>query len=273
MQSNLAGLKIGEGQPVRVMGVINVSPESFYGGSVANKKTIVKAARRLEEEGADLIDVGAMSTAPYLKTVISEVEEAARLKWAVNLIRKASRLPISADTARALPAEIALDAGADIINDVTGLRRDPLMGHVVKKAKGLILMAWPDRKYAGRPIVAIRSILRENLTKALRSLPANRIVLDPGIGFFREQGLDWWKWDLAVLRKLEELRSLQRPLLVGVSRKSFIGKILNRPRPEDRLAGSLAATAVAVQNGAAIIRTHDVAITKEAIRLAELIRG
>lgn len=255
------------------MGVINVSPESFYEGSVADKKTIVSAARRMEEEGADLIDVGAMSTAPYLKTAISETEEAARLKWAVGLLRKVCRLPISVDTARAHPAEMGIKAGADIINDVSGLTRDPGMARVAGKARGLILMAWPTRKMTGRPISAVRNLLKQSLTRARPHISLSRIVIDPGIGFFREQGLDWWKWDLAVLRDLAELRTLKQPVLVGVSRKSFLGKILNQPRPEDRLAGSLAATAIAVQNGAAIIRTHDVGKTKETVRLVEAIRG
>src|SRR5258708_3997244 len=143
--ASLAGVPVGSGYPVRIMGVINASPESFYQGSVRTSgHDIGRVAAKMQGAGADFIDVGAMSTAPYLDTEISEIEEAKRLYTAVRSIRRHTRIPISADTSRALPAEAALRAGAKILNDVTGLRRDPELRLLAKKFDGVILMAHPS---------------------------------------------------------------------------------------------------------------------------------
>jgi len=269
----LAGIPVGKGHPVRLMGVINISPESFYKESVFNFKNIAKSARDLEKAGADFIDVGAMSTAPYLKTQISEKEEARRMEKAVRIIKKATRIPISIDTSRAFPAKAGLRAGAKIINDIHGLTADPLMPRLAKKAEGLILMAHPSKEGEGKlksPIDDVRKILSNSLRLARTyQIPASKIVLDPGIGFFRKTKLPWWKWDLTVIQQLSKLASLNHPLLVGLSRKSFIGHLMNGAAPEERLPGSLIATLISVQNGASLIRTHDVAATKMALRVAE----
>jgi dihydropteroate synthase len=273
--ANLAGIKIGENQPVRIMGVINVSPESFYKGSVENKRTIQKAARAIEEQGADLIDIGAMSSAPYLETQVPETEEAERLAWAIKAVRTAVKIPISADTCRPAPAAEGLRAGADILNDITGLSGGAPMHAVARLAKGLILMAHPGMltgMSTGNPVQTVKRILSDSLGLAERSgVPSNRIVIDPGIGFFRNTHLDWFNWDLAVLRGLKEIAELPAPLLIGVSRKSFISQILDGRTPEHRLYGSLGATVVAVMNGAAMVRTHDVEATKEAVLVAQAI--
>lgn len=275
--ATLAGLAVGDGHPVRLMGVINVSPESFFKGSVAStSRAIGRAARQIAEAGADFIDVGAMSSAPYLDTHIPEREEARRLAAAVAIVKNEADLPISADTFRAGPAEAALAAGARILNDITGLKGDPAMGALARHAEGLILMAHPARAQGAPkgPVKTVIQALREALAAAqAHKIPPRRLVLDPGIGFFRKMKIPWWKWDVAVLGQLADLKSLERPLLVGVSRKSFIGQLLGGAPPDERLAGSLAAAAIAVLNGANIIRTHDVAETKQAIRVAEALKG
>jgi len=258
------------------MGVINASPESFFKGSVqTSEKNIACLAERMQNEGADLIDVGAMSSAPYLITHISLSEECRRLKKAVQAIRKGCSLPISIDTFRLEPAQEGLDAGAEILNDITGLQSDPRLGQLARHARGLILMAHPSAmgpKGKKTPVQSVKTILEKAYCTARKmGVPAQRIVLDPGIGFFRHTRLPWWKWDLHVLKNLRSLTSLGPPLLVGVSRKSFIGHILGGKGPEERLNGSLAATTIAVLNGASVIRTHDVRATREILMLTESI--
>jgi dihydropteroate synthase len=273
--ANLAGLEVGDGFPVRLLGAINVSPESFFKGSVAETEDAVRQrAEQMAAEGVDMIDVGAMSTAPYLETEISEAEEIRRLTRAIGALRAATALPISVDTKRSRVALAALDAGAVVINDVSGFRRDPGMAAVAaQRAVGAILMASETGPGAQEPINRVRSLLRESLTLAHDAgLSANRIVLDPGIGFFRKAALPWDAWDCEVVRGLGELRALGRPILIALSRKSFIGRLLDRPEPDDRLAGSLAATAVAILNGAHMVRTHDVGATRDVIRMVEALR-
>lgn len=273
--ANLAGVEVGDGFPVRLVGAINVSPESFYQGSVAATEDSVKQqAGRMAAEGADLLDIGAMSTAPYLPTEIPEAEEIQRVTWAIGIVRGVASLPLSVDTTRSRVALAALDAGADVINDVSGLRRDPGMGEIVaKRARGVILMASETAPEARDPIETVRGFLEESLQIVWRvGVPEHRIVVDPGIGFFRKAALPWYDWDCEVLRRLGELQTLDRPLLVGVSRKSFIGQLLGQADPAERLAGSLAATAVAVVNGAHMIRTHDVGPSREVVRVAEALR-
>jgi dihydropteroate synthase len=273
--ANLAGLEVGDGFPVRLLGAINVSPESFFKGSVAETENAVRQrAEQMDAEGVDMIDVGAMSTAPYLETEISEAEEIRRLTLAIGALRAATALPISVDTKRSRVALAALDAGAVVINDVSGLRHDPGMAAVAaQRAVGAILMASETGPGAQEPINRVRCLLRESLTLAHDAgLSANRIVLDPGIGFFRKAALPWDAWDCEVVRELGELRALGRPILIALSRKSFIGRLLDRPEPDDRLAGSLAATAVAILNGAHMVRTHDVGATRDVIRMVEALR-
>ena len=273
--ANLAGVEVGDGFPVRLVGAINVSPESFYPGSVAATEDSVKQrAERMAAEGADLLDIGAMSTAPYLPTEIPEAEEIQRVTWAIGIVRGVTSLPLSVDTTRSRVALAALDAGADVINDVSGLRRDPGMGEIVAmRARGVILMASETAPDAREPIETVRGFLEESLQIVWRvGVPEHRIVVDPGIGFFRKAALPWYEWDCEVLRRLGDLKTLDRPLLVGVSRKSFIGQLLGQADPAERLGGSLAATAVAVVNGAHMIRTHDVGPSREVVRVAEALR-
>lgn len=273
--SHLAGLSVGDRAPVRVMAVLNVSPESFYAGSVQTSlDRLAETAQAMASAGADIIDIGAMSTAPYRKTHISVQEEIARLARAVEAVTSRVTVPVSADTQRSQAAEAALAAGARIINDVSGLKRDPAMAALIARASaGVILMASEAVPCTGAPLERIRTALQESLQLAEQAgVPQDHIVLDPGIGFFRQPGIPWDEWDCTVLRELSSLRALGFPLLVGVSRKSFIGKILHQPNAADRLFGSLACAAIAVYNGAHIIRAHDVRETVEVVRLAERLR-
>jgi len=273
--SSLAGLGVGDSLPVRVMAVLNVSPESFYQGSVqTSRESLAETARAMASAGADIIDIGAMSTAPYLKTHISAAEETERLARAIEAVAPCVTVPISADTQRAQPAAAALAAGARIINDVSGLKHDPAMAALIAKADaGVIIMASETTPGTSPPLTRIKDALAESLQIAAQAGVAHdHIVLDPGVGFFRKPGISWDEWDCMVLRELASLRVLGFPLLVGVSRKSFIGKILGQPDAADRLLGSLACAAVAVYNGAHLIRAHDVKETVETVRMAERLR-
>ena len=272
------------------MGVLNVSPESFYAGSVHTAgDDLLTAALAMVEAGAALIDVGARSTAPYLDATIGDEAERARLARAIDVLAPKVPVPISADTACPGPARAALEAGARVINDVSGLR-DPAVAELVReRGAGIILMASPQdpgaaahpiasdvgrlRQAGVDPVASVQTLLARGLERARAAgISEERVVLDPGIGFFRNEGLPWDEWDARVLAGLGALGALGRPLCIGVSRKSFIGAMTGRPKTEERLAGSLAATAVAVWNGAALIRAHDVAETLDAVRIAERIR-
>jgi dihydropteroate synthase len=259
------------------MGALNVSPESFYAGSIhRDDHALLRAAQAMVEAGARLVDVGARSTAPYLPTGITEDEERERIARAVALLAGKLAVPVCADTARPGPARAALEAGARVLNDVTGLA-DPRVARLAAEHEAsVILMASPDTlggEPMGDPLQTVRRALDAALARARTAgIPDERIVLDPGIGFFRDAAIPWDAWDARVLARLGELRDLGRPVGVGVSRKSFVGAITGRSWPEDRLPGSLAAAAVAVLEGAALVRTHDVAETLDAVRVAERLR-
>lgn len=264
---------MGEGMPVRIMGAVNVSPESFYSGSVIGDDVALRdAAQRMVEEGADFIDVGAMSTAPYLETEISVGEEIRRMTWALRIMSRAVSVPLSADTKRASVAAAALASGARIINDVSGLRADEAMADIAAQGEGLIVVASQNGEGEGDPLTVVRRLLSVSVDRARRAgIPERQVVVDPGIGFFTRQAQRPEEFSCDVLGRLSELQDLGRPILVGVSRKSFIGKLTGHKEPSARLWGSLGATAVAVYNGASMIRTHDVAPTRDAVRVAEAV--
>lgn len=274
LRADFGGVLVGDGLPVCIMGGINVSPESFYKGSVVTDLDELKRrAEAMVAAGAAILDIGAMSTAPYLPTEISPQEEADRLARAIAAIREVTDVPLSADTRRSLAARAALDAGATIINDVSSLA-DPEMGPLVaQRATGLVLMAYEQETGASQPVETVLAQFHQLLAKARSyGIEERRIVLDPGLGYFRQAAISWEQWDSAIIRHLSRLRAAGRPLLIAASRKSFIGKVLGQPDPRDRLFGSLAVAAIAVFNGAHIIRTHDVAETREVVRMAEFVR-
>jgi dihydropteroate synthase len=265
------------------MAAVNVSPESFYKGSVAgNAREVTAQARRAVEGGADFIDVGGMSTSPYLNAEVSPEVEASRVREALLAVADvAGGAPVSVDTVRASVADMALRHGATVVNDVSGLKNDPGMARtIVDRGASLLAMAYSSRSSAARPIPRVLAALRVTLEIAERAgIERRSIVLDPGIGFFREEGLGrafspqkampWFEWDLEVISNLDRLLPLGRPICVGLSRKSFLGRVLDLKTPEDRLPASLAATALAVAKGASLIRAHDVKETVQAVRVAE----
>jgi len=278
--NKLGAVRVGGSYPVRIMGILNTSPESFYKKSISiGRQKIIDVVHRMEEEGADFIDVGGMSTAPYLSTMVPEKIEMVRVINAVKIIQRATNLPISVDTCRATVAKEALELGVDIINDVTGLKYDIMMPKIIERyCPSLILCAYSKKIITGNQVLETKKLLKKSLEIAKSAkIPRTKIVLDPAIGFFRKKGRgsfftkinsDWVKRDLLILKNLRSIK-LSMPLLVSVSNKSFIGKILKKENPSDRLAGSLAAEVVCVLNGADIIRTHNVGETKEVITIAQ----
>ncbi len=214
---------------------------------------------------------------PYISTMVSEKTEANRIIKAVKIIQQVSNLPISVDTCRAVVAKEALELGIDIINDVTGLKYDPMMPKIIEKyCPSLVLCAFSKKLVTGNQLLKTKNLLKSSLeiSKSAK-IPRTKIVLDPAIGFFRRRGRDaiftkinsdWVKRDLLILKNLKSIK-LNNPILVSVSNKSFIGKILKKENPLDRLVGSLAAEVVCVLNGADIIRTHNIGKTREAITI------
>ena len=276
--NKIGSVPVGSSNPVRIMGIINTSPESFYKKSIALGQQIAAVAKKMEEQGADFIDVGGMSTAPYLETMVSESTESKRVTSAIKIIKKVTNLPISVDTCRASVAKNALEEGAEILNDISGLKYDKSMLDVASRFQpSLVLCAYSKKLVKGNNVAKTKALLQESLTLAKKAGVSKNIVLDPAIGFFRRSGTgqfftkinsDWVERDLLILQNLRLLKSSQ-PLLVSVSNKSFIGKLLKKENPSDRLFASLAAEVVAVLNGADIIRTHNVKETRQAVFLAQ----
>lgn len=268
-----AGVDISE---PKIMGVINVSPESFFKGSVkTQEEELINTALKMIEDGASFIDIGAKSTAPYLETQIPIEEEIRRAVQAIKTIREHVDVPISIDTTSAKVAEEAIKAGADIINDVSGLKGDKNMVKVAKEYEvPIIICAHKERVEDFRdPVHEVIDALKESLQIAYKNgIEKEKIVIDPAIGFLRPKYPPWYEWDSKILANLNMLKIFGLPILVGVSRKSFISAITGGKDPMERLAGSLSATAVAVFNGANIIRTHDVKETLDAVKVAWFMR-
>ncbi len=280
--NKLGSVKVGSKNPVRIMGILNTSSESFYKKSIfTSKKGIEEAVCKMEENGADFVDVGGMSTAPYLATLVSEKIELRRVINAIKIIQKTSNLPISIDTCRSNVARQALEYGVEIINDISGLKYDKKMINVIEEFKpSLVLSAYSKKQVHGKILEKTKQLFKESLHLAKSSGISNtQIVLDPAIGFFRKSGSgsfftkiksNWIDRDLIILQNLQSIK-LGFPMIVSVSNKSFIGKLLKKENPSDRLYGSLAAEIIAVIHGADIIRTHNVKETKDAITVAEKI--
>ncbi|MDI9646299.1 MAG: dihydropteroate synthase [Archaeoglobales archaeon] len=269
-----AGIELNE---PKIMGVINVSPESFYRGSVArDEDELLDVALKMVDAGASFIDVGARSTAPYLQNQISEDEEKRRAFWAVSILKSSVKVPISIDTTRATVAEAAIKAGAMIVNDVTGFKNDPRMPKVVKDYDcSAILCAHGNILDNVDPLTQVSSCIEESIKIAKKfEVDEEKIAIDPAIGFFRPSWMPWYEWDSKIIANLLFLKQkFSYPLLIGVSRKSFIGAILKKEDPAERLYGSLAATSIAVFNGADIIRTHDIKETLEVVKVSSYIKA
>lgn len=256
------------------MGIINLSPDSFYQKSRSgSEKDAVLLAERHIEEGAEILDIGAESSRPG-STPISEELEWQRLIPVVSEICKWFDVPVSVDTYKPRVAERVLEAGATLINDITGLQKTPEMAKIIAQNKaGVILMhmlgtpeTMQDRPCYENVIQDIKIFLNKSINLA-ENAGIRSIVIDPGIGFGKTQA-----HNLELIRRLGEFQELGKPILLGVSRKSFIGGVLKLP-VEERLEGSLAATVIGVLNGATLIRTHDVRATGRAVKMARAIMG
>ncbi len=267
--------RLTESGCVAVMGILNLSPDSFYSGNrSSNPDDVLRFAEQMVEDGAHILDVGAESTRPGTKEISVELE----LKRLLPVISKlASRfsVQISVDTSKFEVADVVLQEGATLINDVTGLRKGKQMSETVSRhGAGIVIMHMqgtpesmqnnPEYNDVGAEVL---SFLRESVKKAESTgIIPESIAVDPGIGFGKTLN-----HNLALIARLGQLKELKKKILLGVSRKSFIGKILDL-EVEDRLEGSLAAGIAGVMNGADILRVHDVAATVRAVRVAQAIR-
>ena len=273
-------LEIGDNYPTIVMGVLNLSPESFYKGSVYDSaKKIEIATKNMIDNGAAILDLGARSTAPWSEKITIE-EETNRMESAMNIVCKIipDNIILSIDTQYRRVAQRAYEISAKfkkkiIVNDVSCLKTDPGLGDfVTENDLPIVLMA---SKQVPGDLLTIEEIRHEfNKTVEIlerKGYDGKKIILDPGIGRWVDKKTP--EFDLKIIGNLDKLRSLNRPILVAISRKSFIGAILDITEPEKRLNGTLSATAIAIYKGAHIIRTHDVnQQLTEIIKIAEEIR-
>lgn len=253
------------------MGVLNVSPDSFYdGGCYLDPRAAVGHAIRLVEQGADLLDIGAESSRPGSDPITVE-EELRRLIPVVKEVCRRVPVPVSVDTTKAVVAERALGEGAVIVNDISALRGDPLMSALIARTgAGIVLMHMQGNPKTmqqapcyGDVVQEVAQLLTGRMQEALEAgVDPEQIVLDPGIGFGKNI-----EHNLTILANLDVFARLGRPILVGVSRKAFIGQLLGRS-VEDRLLGTAAAVSVAVCNGAHVLRVHDVEALRDVVKLS-----
>jgi dihydropteroate synthase len=263
------------GHQTYLMGILNVTPDSFSdGGEFNTLETAIAQARQMLAAGVDMIDIGGQSTRPGAIEVSLETE-CDRVVPVVQTLREFTSIPISVDTYRAEVAEAAIAAGADWVNDVSGGMRDPHMLPVVARlGVPIVLMHMRGTPQTMQTLTdyadligELRQWLQQRVHDAIAAgISPDRIILDPGIGFAKT-----YEQNLEILRQLPQLRSLGYPLLVGVSRKSFIGRILDRDNPKHRIWGTAAACTAAIAGGADILRVHDVAPLWDVCRVADAI--
>jgi dihydropteroate synthase len=264
------------GSKVLIMGVLNVTPDSFSdGGQFIDPGAAIDRAQQMIAEGADLIDIGGESTrpgAPY----VGEDEEIKRIRPILNVLGKHTNIPLSIDTRKAAVAQVALELGAVMVNDVSALQDDPRMAQLVQESNaGVILMhrqghsaiMQKDPHYDD-VVGEIKSFLAERVSMAQSmGIPADHIIVDPGIGFGKTLN-----HNLKILANIGEFLQLGQPVLIGLSRKAFIGELTGKPVGE-RETGNAAALATAVWQGAHILRIHEVGAMKDAIRMAQALRN
>lgn len=253
----------------RVMGILNVTPDSFFdGGRWAAPAEAAAQARRMEAEGAEVIDLGGQSTRPGYAEISAE-EEIARVVPALAAILPAVRIPVSIDTYKPAVARAALQAGAQWVNEVHGFQGEGDMAAVVAEFHCPAVLMHCEAGFStarGDPMEMLaRYFVRSLAAAAAAGVDEGQLILDPGIGFHKTPAQS-----LEILRRLPELRRFGLPLLIGVSRKSFIGQVLGGD-PADRLEGTLAATVLAVQQGVEYVRVHDVAANVRAVRMTQAI--
>jgi dihydropteroate synthase len=264
--AEIGGRRFDWGSRTYLMGIVNVTPDSFSGDGIGgDAEAAVSQGLRMVEEGADLLDVGGESTRPG-HVPVTVAEEISRTESVVRRLAKESGVPVSIDTYKLEVADFALAAGATILNDIWGLARSPALAELAaRNGCGLVLMHNQDgTEYAGDLMEEVKRFLRESVAKAKAAgVAGERIIVDPGIGFGKTADQNW-----EVMRRFGELKELGQPILVGTSRKSFIGKLLDAP-VEDRLEGTMATVVAAVLRGADIVRVHDVAPMVRAVRVAD----
>lgn len=264
------------GERTLVMGILNLTEDSFFSESRVSRTSCVERALAMVEAGADLLDLGAESTRPGAESVSAE-EEITRLVPALELLRKVlPEFPISVDTTKAVVARAAVDAGADVVNDISGLGFDPALPAVVAElGVPLVIMhiqgvprTMQEAPQYGSLAGDMMAFFEERLARAeTAGISRNQIILDPGLGFGKTGA-----HNLEILNHLEYFRPLGLPLLVGHSRKSTLGKVLDLPDPADRLEATLAVTALCAWQGVDIVRVHDVLENVRAVRTIEAVR-
>lgn len=271
---NVKGEKLFIGKETILMGILNVTPDSFSdGGEFFDRERAIERGIEMEREGAHIIDVGGESSRPGAES-ISEDEERRRVIPVIKDLRKRVKCLISVDTYKASIAEEAIDNGADIVNDISGLRFDPRMVEVLKRKNvPFIIMHMKGtpktmqiNPYYENVIEEIKVFFRERLAYLTKNdIDIERVILDPGIGFGKRQ-----EDNERIIANLDRFQEFNRPLLLGVSRKSFIGNILNLP-PKGRLEGSISSGIIGIFNGAHILRIHDVKEFSKAVKVADRI--
>lgn len=266
------------GERTYVMGIINVSPDSFSGDGLSGLEPALIQAQRMAEEGADILDIGGESTRPGSEPV-SVNEELRRVIPAIEQIASRVNVPVSIDSYKYEVVRRALDAGAAVINDQWGLKKDPrLAGLAGERGIPIILMSNQrdkggydagierDTAYYGDTMTEVIASLRGSVERAREyGVPEENIIIDPGLGFGKT-----WRYDLEIIRRLEELKALGKPVLLGPSRKSFIKMILNLPAAE-RVEGTAAAVAIGISRGADMVRVHDVRQMVRVCRVSDAI--
>ena len=269
MMADIGGRRFDWGSRTYVMGIINVTPDSFSGdGLGADVEAAVAQGLRMVREGADMLDVGGESTRPGHQP-ITGAEEIARTEAVVARLAHETDVPISIDSYKLEVASRAVAAGATIVNDIWGLVRSPELAELAA-ARGCALVVMHNQdgtEYAGDLIEEIKRFLRVAIDRALNAgVARERVLIDPGIGFGKTAEQNW-----VVMRRLQELRDLGQPILIGTSRKSFIGKLLDLPA-DQRVEGTAATVTAAVLRGSDVVRVHDVREMTRVVRVADHMR-
>ena len=265
--ADIAGHRFEWGRRTYVMGIVNMSPDSFSGDGLDDAESAVAQAMVMVREGADILDVGGQSTRPGHEP-ISVPEEISRTERVVERLAREAGVPVSIDTYKVEVAEAAVEAGATILNDVWSLQRSPAIADLAaRRGCAIVLMHNQDgTEYASDLMDEIKRVLREATRKAIDAgVSRERILVDPGIGFGKTADQNW-----EVMHRLEELKELGQPILIGTSRKSFIGKLLDLP-VTDRLEGTAATVAAAIMRGVDAVRVHDVRVMKRVVQVADRI--
>jgi dihydropteroate synthase len=267
--ADIGGRRFEWGTRTYVMGIINTTPDSFSGdGLGTDTDRAVAQGLRMVREGADMLDVGGESTRPGHQP-ITVAEEIERTEAAVRRLAREAKVPISIDSYKLEVASRAVAAGAAIVNDIWGLVRSPELAELAAaNSCALVLMHNQDgTDYAGDLMVEIKRFLRVAIDRALRAgVSRERVLIDPGIGFGKTAEQNW-----VVMQRLAELRQLGQPILIGTSRKSFIGKLLDLPADE-RVEGTAATVTAAVLRGSDVVRVHDVREMARVVRVADQMR-